>query len=120
MSQAASQRGAAAVGYLHDLTPIEASAVLYLRLWCEGPDAQEKINSDFRIGLGVDRGDDAYAALSRLTQLIVQNGRRPLMRHALECRCIGADESCLGYLFHNCLPRCENTEYDKQIAYPAP
>ena len=49
MSQAASQRGAAAVGYLHDLTPIEASAVLYLRLWCEGPDAQEKINSDFRI-----------------------------------------------------------------------
>lgn len=37
MSQAASQRGAAAVGYLHDLTPIEASAMLYLRLWCEGP-----------------------------------------------------------------------------------
>jgi len=94
MSQAASQRDAAAVGHLHDLTPIEASAVLYLRLWCEGPDAQAKINGDFRIGLGVEQSNDAYAALSRLTQLIVQNGRRPLMRHALECRCIGADESC--------------------------
>ena len=112
MSQAASQRGAAAVGYLHDLTPIEASAVLYLRLWCEGPDAQEKINSDFRIGLGVDRGDDAYAALSRLTQLIVQNGRRPLMRHALECRCIGADESCFATMIASA---AENDHEDSML-----
>ena len=112
MSQAASQRGAAAVGYLHDLTPIEASAVLYLRLWCEDPDAQEKINSDFRIGLGVDRGDDAYAALSRLTQLIVQNGRRPLMRHALECRCIGADESCFATMIASA---AENDHEDSML-----
>ena len=112
MSQGASQRGAAAVGHLNELSPIEASAVLYLRLWCEGPDAQAKINSDFRIGLGVERGDDAYAALSRLTQLIVHNGRRPLMRHALECQCIGADESCFATMIASA---AENDHEDSML-----
>ena len=94
MSHAPTSRGGAPAGYLQDLTPIEAGAVLYLRLWCEGSDAQAQINSDFRLGLGTEIGDDGFAALARLNGLIVQNGRRPLMRHALECRCIGADESC--------------------------
>ncbi|MDG2405948.1 MAG: hypothetical protein P8M25_13645 [Paracoccaceae bacterium] len=94
MSPEPTSRGAAPVGHLQDLTPIEAGAVLYLRLWCEGSDAQAQINSDFRLGLGTESGDDAFAALSRLNELIIQNGRRPLIRHALECRCIGADESC--------------------------
>ena len=64
------------------------------------------------IGLGVDRGDDAYAALSRLTQLIVQNGRRPLMRHALECRCIGADESCFATMIASA---AENDHEDSML-----
>ena len=94
MSHAPTSRGGAPAGHLQDLTPIEAGAVLYLRLWCEGSEAQAQINSDFRLGLGTEIGDDGFAALARLNGLIVQNGRRPLMRHALECRCIGADESC--------------------------
>ena len=94
MSHAPTSRGGAPVGHLQDLTPIEAGAVLYLRLWCEGSDAQAQINSDFRLGLGTEVGNDAFAALARLNELIIQNGRRPLMLHALECRCIGADESC--------------------------
>jgi hypothetical protein len=108
MSHAPTSRGGAPVGHLQGLTLIEAGAVLYLRLWCEGSDAQAQIKSDFPLGLGTEVGDNAFAGLARLNELIVQNGRRPLMRHALECRCIGADES----FFATMIASAANNDYE--------
>ena len=33
-------------------------------------------------------------AFETLSALCAQYGRRPLMRHGLDCKCVGADESC--------------------------
>ncbi|MCA0871215.1 hypothetical protein LCL97_10270 [Seohaeicola saemankumensis] len=89
-----SQRGGAAVGQLRHLDPVEAGAVLYLRLWSDGPAGQDNARSDFDIGLGADAGQTAFSALEQICGLCVRYGRRPLIRHHLSCSCVGADESC--------------------------
>lgn len=86
--------GGAPVGHLQDLGPIEAGAVVYLRLWCDGPDAQAQVWNDFATALGPQNGRRALASFETLCGLCVQYGRRPLMRHDVNCTCLGADESC--------------------------
>lgn len=87
-------RGGAPVGFLAELGPIEAGAVLYLRLWCDGPDAQAQVWNDFASSLGPKRGREALKAFECLCDVCVRHGRRPLMRHQVNCKCLGADESC--------------------------
>ena len=87
-------RGGAPVGYVNELGPVEASAVMYLRLWCDGTDAQARVWNDFAIALGPERGRRAIESLETLCELCVRHGRRPLMRHQVSCKCLGADESC--------------------------
>jgi len=87
-------RGGAPVGYVTELGPVEAGAVLYLRLWCDGPDAQAQVWNDFATALGPERGRKALKSFETLCDLCVRHGRRPLMRHHLTCKCLGADESC--------------------------
>ncbi len=52
----APHRGGAPVGFVTELGPVEAGAVLYLRLWCDGPDAQTQVRTDFAAALGQKRG----------------------------------------------------------------
>ena len=87
-------RGAAPVGHLDDLDPVEATAVLCLRLWCEGPEAQAQVWADFATTLGPSAGRAALADFEELCGLCLRHARRPLMRHGLGCRCLGADEAC--------------------------
>lgn len=87
-------RGGAPVGYVAELGPVEAGAVLYLRLWCDGPDAQAQVWNDFASSLGPKRGREALKAFECLCDVCVRHGRRPLMRHQVNCKCLGADESC--------------------------
>lgn len=94
MNPASQERGGAPVGLVTEIGPIEAGAVLYLRLWCDGPDAQARIWSDFASSLGPILGREALEAFKRLCDVCVQHGRRPLMRHHVTCKCLGADESC--------------------------
>ena len=77
-----------------ELTSVEAAAVLYLRLWSEGDAGRHQMSADFRQALGADRGARQHAAFCDLCELCVSHGRRPLMRHHLTCKCLGADESC--------------------------
>ncbi|KMW59781.1 hypothetical protein AIOL_004765 [Candidatus Rhodobacter oscarellae] len=91
---AAQHRGGAPVGYVAELGPVEAGAVLYLRLWCDGPEAQTQVWNDFVTALGHERGRSALKSFETLCDLCVQHGRRPLMRHHVTCKCFGADESC--------------------------
>ncbi len=93
-----SSRGGAAVGRLSDLSPIEAGAVMYLRLWSESPEARADAASDFEIALGLDQGRAAMMTLDRLCGLCAHHGRRPLVRHGLGCSCLGADENCFAQM----------------------
>ncbi|MEM9267882.1 MAG: hypothetical protein AAGA78_02965 [Pseudomonadota bacterium] len=88
------QRGSAPVGYVTELDPVESRAVLYLRLWCDGPGSQAKVWNEMATQLGPKRGRAALKAFERLCNLCVQHGRRPLVRHHVACKCVGADESC--------------------------
>ena len=90
-------RGGAPVGFVAELDPVEAGAVLYLRSWCEGPDARARMRQDFVAVLGPDRGSDALRAFDTLCDLCARYGRRPLMRHQVACKCLGADESCFAH-----------------------
>ena len=87
-------RGGAPVGYIAELDLVEAGAVLYLRLWCDGPDAQAQVWNDFATVLGPENGRKALKSFARLCDLCVRHARRPLMRHHVSCKCLGADESC--------------------------
>ena len=93
-----SSRGGAAVGRLTDLAPIEAGAVMYLRLWSEGARGRADAASDFDIALGADHGRAAMLTLDRLCSLCANHGRRPLIRHGLGCACLGADENCFAQM----------------------
>ena len=98
MKPARPARGGSPVGLVAELPPIEASAVLCLRLWCDGPAWQERIRSDFAAVLGTAGGDRAARALGELCEAFVLHGRRPLMRHHAGCKCLGADEACFANL----------------------
>jgi hypothetical protein len=90
-------RGGAAIGVLEDLDPVEAAAVLYLRLWCDGAGAQLQVQRDFDRTLGAAHGETALGSLQQLCRLCAEHGRRPLMRHGVGCRCLGADEACFAH-----------------------
>ena len=87
-------RGVAPVGYITELGSIEAGAVLYLRLWCDGPEAQSQVWTDFATALGHEQGRQALRSFETLCDLCLRHGRRPLMRHHVTFKCLGADESC--------------------------
>ncbi len=88
------QRGNRPVCHLSDLEPIEAAAVLYLRLWCDGPEAQADVWNDFATSLGPHRGRAALSNFERLCDLCTRHARRPLLRHDVRCACVGSDEAC--------------------------
>jgi hypothetical protein len=81
------------VGHLAELPQVEAAAVVCLRLWCDGAEAQARLWSDMAGGLGAGSARKALAAIERLVGLLARHGRRPLMRHGRECACVGADEA---------------------------
>ena len=91
-------RGAAAVGRLTDLDPIEAGAVLYMRLCWDNPDALAALSRDFVPLLGPSSGDLAARGFHQLSSLCQSHARRPLCPHSLNCACLGGDEACFARL----------------------
>jgi hypothetical protein len=91
-------RGGAPVGHLLELPEVEQGAVACLRLWCEGPETQARLWNDLAHALGSAHGGTALKALEQLLGLILRHGRRPLMRHGLDCRCVGGDECAFANL----------------------
>ena len=87
------RRGASPVGTLDDLPLVEAGAVIALRLACTP--LSNPARRDFARLPG---GHAAIEALSRLAETCAAFGRRPLLHHALTCRCLGGDEACLAQL----------------------
>ncbi|MEO1138927.1 MAG: hypothetical protein AAFW87_05670 [Pseudomonadota bacterium] len=93
MKQGTERRGSATVGYLRDLDPVEASAVIYMRMWFDGPESQSLVWNDFATALGSSYGRKALRDFEQLCGLCARHGRRPLMRHSVACACLGADEA---------------------------
>lgn len=91
-------RGGAAVGQLKELGTVEASSVIYMRLWTEDAGRREMMGHEFMHALGAEAGMRATQALAEMTYLMAQHGRRPLMRHAIDCKCLGGDEACFAQL----------------------
>ncbi|MGB0506778.1 MAG: hypothetical protein ACPGGK_11340 [Pikeienuella sp.] len=91
-------RGGAPVGYLEELSIVEAMAVSSLRMWLSGQETREALEADFGSFLPGDEADDALRALAVVCDLIARNGRRPMMRHGIECKCLGGDEAVFANL----------------------
>jgi len=87
-------RGGMPVGYLADLGAVEAGAVLCLRLWCDGPEAKALLRNEFARALETPAGRRALRSFETLFELWIRHARRPLMRHAVGCKCLGGDEAC--------------------------
>ena len=87
-------RGGATVGSITDLDAVAAASVIYLRMWCSGPESQHNVRNDFASTLAADRGQHAIESFTELCKICARHGRRPLMHHAISCKCLGADEAC--------------------------
>lgn len=88
------KRGGVAVGLLSEIGPIEAAAVMFLRAWSDGPEAREAIRGEMSVALGRDVGERAIYAFEAICDTCLRHGRRPLLRHDITCKCLGADEAC--------------------------
>ena len=91
-------RGAASVGRLMDLGPVEAGAVLYMRLSWTNPDALDLLERDFVPLLGLSAGQAAARGFLQMASLCQIHGRRPLCPHSQTCACLGGDEAWFAHL----------------------
>lgn len=113
MSQAQSiPRGGVTVGALAELPPLEAGAVIYLRHWFSGAETRQQMRRDFEVSFGPELADAAFEAFGGLCNFCATHGRRPLIRHSMRCKCLGADENCFANLLASA---AEGQDADAQI-----
>lgn len=86
-------RGASPVGKLSLLPESEAWWIRALRLWCDGDGGQEALIAELETRFDPDLAATVFARFTDLLSLIFHHSRRPLMRHAVDCDCVGADEA---------------------------
>lgn len=98
MTELAEHTGAAVVGRLTDLPPWEADLILSMRLWMQSPEGQAEVWNGFARCFGPAEGRAEMQQFESLLRSLCSNARRPLVRHALGCTCIGTDEAVLRML----------------------
>lgn len=82
---------ARAVGHLAELPRLERRIVRCIRLWSGGPEGRERLGREFVTWAG-GAAPRLAVVLDDLLKTTVRHARRPLMAHALDCPCAGADE----------------------------
>lgn len=87
--------GAAPVGSLPDMAPHDVNFIIAFRLWNNGVDGQSMLWNLVASQLGPNRARGTLRNFESLMRLCHSHGRRPLMHHAVTCRCAGSDECCL-------------------------
>ena len=95
---APARRGGETVAMLDALPPTQILSILLLRDWCEGPEGRTRIAVLLEEGLGAYPGQKAAGDWDAFMRMLTERGRRPLMRHATTCRCVGADEAVIANL----------------------
>lgn len=109
------QRGAAPVGHLCELPALEKTAVFYFRAWCAGEPDRGVIAMDLRLVMGEIAGDEAADDLNALMTALTRHARRPIMHHALDCGCLGGDESA----FANMIAAAAVQDVDDALLFAA-
>ncbi|MDV4144955.1 hypothetical protein [Shimia sp. FJ5] len=97
------QRGARRVGILADLSPVEQLAVSCLRIWSLDPASQTRLLAILAHGLGAVRARAALEVMNEMMHIASRYGRRPFIRHAPDCDCLGADEAVFAGLIEAAL-----------------
>lgn len=92
------QRGGASLRMLSTMQPWEAELILNLRLWCDGPDAQNHVCSAFGRALPKSVAQDELKTFENLVMMVTKYAHRPLVRHEVGCACVGSDECVFTHL----------------------
>lgn len=93
--QLAAAPGAAPVGRVLDLAPLELQTVIYLRLWSAGHRGRAEVWQDLVARVGADEAPASALAFETLARELLAAARRPLSRHDVGCPCLGADEAAV-------------------------
>ena len=86
------KRGGASVAVLNRLDGWEVNLIINLRLWCEGPQGQGKVWNDYANGFGIRSAETEMQAFEALLTTLIDSASRPLVRHSVQCSCVGSDE----------------------------
>jgi len=98
MNDAQAQRGGEPVGMMSTFAPWDAALIKTLRLWCDGHDGQACIRRNLSLVLPEAEAQQRYAHFEDLVRTILRYARRPLVRHDLDCKSVGADEAVFANL----------------------
>ena len=101
MNVALLTRTHATAGRIADLTEVEATAVVYLRIWYCGSAGKAKIHQNLSLGLGRRVARDAVSSFEKLCFFAVQHGRCQFLPGALGCQCLNAGEAVFANLIAN-------------------
>ena len=91
-------KGGSPVAIMSDLSWEEHLVIYYFRCCFEGSDALIEIHKEFSFYLDTETANKTIQALQFLFRKLQNNGRRRLVRHDLNCKCVGADENCFAQL----------------------
>ena len=91
-------KGGSPVAIMSDLSWEEHLVIYYFRCCFEGSEALLEIHEEFRFYLGTEKANKTIGALQFLYNKLQNNGRRRLVSHDLNCKCVGADENCFAQL----------------------
>jgi hypothetical protein len=85
--------GATPVGFLTELTALEATSISLLRAWCNSEETQFEVITNLILNLGSEKGNQVAEYLRNICKILFLHSRRTFMRHNMDCQCIGADEA---------------------------
>ena len=91
-------KGGSPVAVISDLSWEEHLVIYYFRCCFEGSEALLQVHEEFRFYLGAETADKTIRSLQFLFSKLQNNGRRRLVRHDLNCKCVGIDENCFAQL----------------------
>ena len=91
-------KGGSPIAVISDLTWEEHLIVYYFRCCFEGSEALLEVHEEFSFYLGSEEADKTVGALKFLFSKLQSKGRRHLVRHDLNCKCVGVDENCFAQL----------------------
>ena len=91
-------KGGSPVTVISDLSWEEHLVIYYFRCCFDGSEALLEVHEEFRFYLGIEIANKTIGALQFLFSKLQNNGRRRLVRHDLNCKCVGADENCFAQL----------------------
>ena len=106
--------GATPVGFLTELTALEATSISLLRAWCNSEETQFEVITNLILTLGSEKGNQVAEYLRNICKILFLHSRRTFMRHNMDCQCIGADEAYFATIILS--PTNNNIEEAKSIS----